>query len=335
MNYKLFKTLISFARRHDLFFILRGLLPIPEPFSRRRFTNEATTMIDKSIVSIDEFSRESILKSLALRGLWLQKQTRLVTRLRIYEAAALLARCGLENAMVAIIVSDPSTDPSIIKQSVAMSLKKSIEMLYKSVGFDINFRDYLTKYFETPNPMPKLGNNSVKYKDLYSLYTFLSEYFSHTNGSSLMRFGNPNGGFLPSPWYPWTKYGPANLADGCAGIVVGLLALEIEPFRAEQFKNYATEHLKRVLSPMLNLCYLGLKYQNRAEKRKSIFICIKLIVLVKEVVKVVDKDEYLTGSLEERLIMIKDMFQKLGDEFIDSLGSDAVDAFVKLIVQNM
>ncbi len=122
--------------------------------------------------------------------------------------------------------------------------------------------DLLVEEVGGSNPLPSVYEMAAEVRnavdselttDLYKrVYTPLSAFFSHANGSVLMRHIKSNGSPRFRPSYPWNRRGPVRTADAC----FGLLALAVcgrtdeGSQDSEFFARYARAHLTRTLAPL-------------------------------------------------------------------------------------
>lgn len=242
--------------------VARGALPYPDLIRRLRVRRAAKALVTCRTWPEDDATTGLHTAQLALlRVLWLQRETRRLTRGRHREAAVLMSRSALETSILGVYCLFAEDAVSGLKaDSLRTGLQALAELLGDMVPRDI-LKEAITK-LGTPNRASGVRDMATHIdgklstdvtSKLYNLvYAPASNFFIHANAGTLGRHIRPDDKLSSKPANPWLRRSPVRLADGC----VGLLAVHLARFEsapAERFSQYAQAHLTRVLPPLLSL----------------------------------------------------------------------------------
>ena len=315
--------------------VARGALPCPDLMRRLRVRRAAKALVTCRTWPEDDTTTGLHAAQLAmLRVLWLQRETRRLTRGRHREAAVLMSRSALETSILGVYCLFAEDPVSRLKaDNLRTGFEAIVELLSDVVPRDI-LKEAITK-LGTPNRSigvrdmathidGKLRTDGTS--KLYNLvYAPASSYFIHANAGTLGRHIRPDNKLSSRPTNPWLRRSPVRLADGC----VGLLAVHLARFEsapAELFFQYGQAHLSRVLPPLLSL--VG----------KRIGKSAGWTPLVQTTIRARKLRPVLAGPLTdaEREALVRDLFRDLssllGDVPDDALAP-VIDFFVHKIVE--
>ena len=237
---------------------LIGVLPYPDIRRRLRMRREAAQLITCSPWPGNSASGLDLARLALQRALWLQRTTHRAARHP--EAAALLARVALENCFVGlycIYSDDPLTQMRGGNKKSLVKMLRSLERdeivtqeLVDSIEAEIGGSGKLPTVKDMATAIASALDNSPIPLNLYGrLYIPLSEFFVHTNGTSLLRHVGDQGVIQTVPDHPWLRRGSVRAADASVGILAAAVA-KASGSRAEQFAEYADDHLARTLAPL-------------------------------------------------------------------------------------
>ena len=238
--------------------VLKGVLPYPDMRRRSRMRRDASQLITCSPWPGNSATGLDLARLTLQRALWLQRQTHRAARHP--EAAALLARVALENSFVGlycIYSDDPLTQmrggnkKSLIKMLLSLESNEIVtQEVIESIEDEIGGNGKLPTVKDMANTIANALDDSPIPLNLYGrLYVPLSEFFVHTNGTSLLRHVGDQGMIQTVPDHPWLRRGSVRAADASVGILAAAIA-KASGSRAEQFAQYADDHLARTLAPL-------------------------------------------------------------------------------------
>ena len=318
--------------------IIRGVLPLPDLVRRVRVRRAAKALVTLRTWPEDDATTGSDVAQLAmLRLLWLQRETRSLTRGRHREAAVLMSRSALETCILGlycVFAEDPVSKlrASQLKSGLAAMSALLDGMVPRDLLKDAIAAIGTANKSITDNVWDmavfidgKLGEPGVS--NLYGqVYAPISSYFSHANAGSLIRHVSHDDTLRERPLNPWVRRSPVRVADACVGILaVHLGRSEGKP--TARFTQYAEAHLRRILPPMATL--VG----KRMGKAVGVPALVRTTIQARRLRPVLARPE-LTDR--EREASVRELFRGLtpllGD-LPEAAVNPVVDHFVQIIVQ--
>lgn len=315
--------------------VARGALPCPDLIRRLRVRRAAKALVTCRSWPEDDATTGIHAAQLAmLRILWLQRETRRLTRGRHREAAVLMSRSALETSILGVYCLFAEDPVSGLKaDNLRTGFEAIVELLGGMVPRDI-LKEAITK-LGTPNRSIGVRDMATHIdgklradgtSKLYNLvYAQASNYFVHANAGTLGRHIRPDNKLSGRPTNPWLRRSPVRLADGC----VGLLAVHLARFEsapAELFFEYGQTHLSRVLPPLLSLA------GKRMGKSAGWAPLVQMTIRARKLRSV------LAGPLTdtEREALVRDLFRDLSSllgDVPDEAFAPVIEFFVRKIVQ--
>jgi len=249
-------------------YVLRGLLPYPDPFRRRRVRKAARRLVVCDPWPADDAITGPDVAQLALlRLLWLQGQTRRASRGRHRESAVLLARSSLETCILGLYCLHC---PDAVADLRAANIKAGGKMLAVLGTAGVIPQEVINQALAALGPrregptvraMTKLidaeTGGTVEAALYDRLYVPTSTYFVHSNAASLLRHVKADGSLTYHPIVPWARRSPIHLADGCVGLLAGAVA-HADGAPINLFLTYAETHHARTMMPLLVMAAKGL-----------------------------------------------------------------------------
>ena len=244
--------------------IVRGLLPVPDLARRVHVRHSAKRLVTLQTWPADDATTGPDVAQLAmLRLLWLQRETRRLTRSRHREAAALMSRLSLETCILGLyclLAEDPVSQlrASTLRSGLGVAsalldglvptdlLKNAVATLgtpNKSITDNVkDMASFIDRKFGEPGASKLYG----------IVYAPISDYFAPANAASLIRHVSPDETLRNRPLNAWVRRSPVRVADSCVGILAVHLARH-EDRRSDRFSRYAEAHIQRVLPPLTAL----------------------------------------------------------------------------------
>lgn len=246
--------------------LLRGLLPYPDLFRRRRVRSDARELVSCSPWPGNGATPLQLAELSLLRALWLQRETHHALLWRQEESASLLARTAVENCITGLYFLYSESPMEELRGGNSLALEHLCRYLIEAGVVTQNLIDIVRDAIGGSGKLPSVadmadvvakGTSDELSRNLYRrLYVPLSAFFAHANGLVLLRHVRSNGSLRERPAYPWVRRSAARTADGC----VGILALAVAS-RADrpvtEFAEYADAHLKRSLAPLVIMAGRG------------------------------------------------------------------------------
>ena len=317
---------------------VRSLLPLPDLVRRLRVRRAAMRLVALEAWPSDDATTGPDVAQLAmLRLLWLQRETRSLTRGRHREAAVLMSRSALETCILGLyclLAEDPVSKlrESALKSGLGVFsalldgmvpediLKDAIATLgVANKSITDNVKD-MAAFIDR-----KLGESGAS--KLYSLvYAPISNYFSHANAGSLIRHVSSDDTLRMHPLNAWVRRSPVRVADSCVGILAVHLA-RYEGQSAERFSKYAEAHLRRILPPLTSLVGKRMGKAGLLHLARTLIRARKLRPLLAQ--------PQLTD--EEREALARELFRELPPQLGDlpePIVARIVDHFVQVIVRD-
>ncbi|MBX7555410.1 hypothetical protein K1Y78_47880 [Streptomyces sp. tea 10] len=314
--------------------IMRGVLPCPDLVRRLRVRRAAKALITcRSWPEDDETTGFHVAQLAMLRALWLQRETRRLTRWRHREAAVLMSRSALETFILGVYclfaedpVSGLKADSLRTGFAAAAALLDGMiprELLKEAVnklgdsGRPVGVRD-MAKHIDG-----KLGGDGVS--RLYDLvYAPTSNHFTHANAGSLIRHVRPDDKLSSKPSAPWVRRSPVRLADASVGILAVHLA-RYESVPDGLFARYAQTHLERILPPLASL--LG----KRMGKKTGLLPLVRLVIHVRQLQPAISRPDL---SDRDRETLVRQLYQDLTSQ-LEGAPAEAVAPVIEYFVQTI
>ncbi|WP_233413887.1 hypothetical protein [Nucisporomicrobium flavum] len=254
--------------------VLRGVLPYPDLPRRIRVRRTARTLATSSLLPRDEeqVTGEHFARLALLRLLFLQRETRRAVRMRQREAAALLARTGIETCILGLWCL---LIPGAAAKLRASEFKTGAAMLTFLSGTGLISQQLIRQAVGAlgePQSLPGVRTMTEQIDKktsatlaihLYDVaYRPASQYFTHATNSALRRHVTTDYGYKSRPANSWVRRAPVRLVDACVGVLAGAIANDLE-VPGELFVQYGEDHAKRVLPPLLATIGKGMGRQLR------------------------------------------------------------------------
>lgn len=313
------------------------MLPYPDLPRRIRVRRSARTLATGSPLPRDEelISGEDFARLALLRLLFLQRETRRAVRMRQREAAALLARTGIETCILGLWCL---LIPGAAAKLRASEYKTGAAMLTFLSGTGLISQELIRQSASAlgePQTLPAVRTMTEQIDKktsatlaihLYDVaYRPASQYFTHATNSALRRHVTADHGYTSQPANPWVRRAPARLVDACVGVLAGAIANNIE-VPADLFVEYGEDHAARVLPPLLATIGKGMGRQLRWNG---------IVAVLKEATAT---RRYLNGAgatdtPEERETRLRSMFDSLIDRLdIGEVPPEAIRPVVDYFV---
>lgn len=320
--------------RQLAWFTLRGVLPCPDLVRRCRVRRAAKSLITcQSWPEGDETTGLHVAQLAMLRTLWLQRETRRLTRGRHREAAVLMSRSALETCILGVYclyaedpVSRLRADSLRTGLAAAMALFDGMvppDLLKDAVnklgtpGRPVNVRD-MAKHIDRT-----LGEEGAS--KLYDLvYAPTSNYLTHANAGSLIRHVRPDSKLSSNPSAPWVRRSPVRLADASVGVLAVHLARR-ESVPAGLFARYAETHLGRILPPLASL--VG----KRMGKTTGLLPLVRTLVSARQLRPVMSRPGL---SDQDREALVRPLYQELSS-LLEGVPDEAVAPVIEYFVQTI
>jgi hypothetical protein len=254
--------------------VLRGVLPYPDLPRRIRVRRSAHTLATGSPLPRDEeqVTSEHFARLALLRLLFLQRETRRAVQTRQREAAALLARTGIETCILGLWCLYV---PGAAAKLRASEYKTGAAMLTFLSGTGLISQRLIRQAVAAlgePQSLPAVRTMTEQIDKktsatlaihLYDVaYRPASQYFTHATNSALRRHVTADYGYTTRPADSWVRRAPVRLVDACVGVLAGAIANELEA-PTDLFAEYGEDHAKRVLPPLLATIGKGMGRQLR------------------------------------------------------------------------
>ncbi len=242
--------------------VLLGVLPYPDLPRRVRVRRRARSLATSNPLPRDEeqVTGEDLARLALMRLLFLQRETRRAVRTRQREAAALLARTGIETCILGLWCL---LIPGAAAKLRASEYKTAAGMLtfLSSTGLIPQelIRSAVTALGE-PQKLPDVRSMTEQIDSktsatlaihLYDVaYRPASQYFTHATNSALRRHVTADYGYTIRPANSWVRRAPVRLVDASVGVLASAIANNVAA-PADLFLRYGEDHAKRVLPPLL------------------------------------------------------------------------------------
>ncbi|MEV6012603.1 hypothetical protein AB0M29_38165 [Streptomyces sp. NPDC051976] len=239
---------------------VRGLLPYPEPFRRRRVRAAAHRLVTcENWPDDDKTTGVDVAQLALLRLLWLQDQTRRASTGRHKEATVLLARAAVEGCLLGLYSLHV---PGAVARLHAANIKAMGDILSYVVDDGLVTQSAVEQSlaaFGTKGGPPTVRQMVDQVEaaaggagalSLYRrFYQPTSTYFVHANAASLLRHVRPGGFLTGKPTIPWARRSAVRISDACVGILAAALARHAGTDPTE-FETYAQAHAARAITPL-------------------------------------------------------------------------------------
>ncbi|MEV4708183.1 hypothetical protein [Actinoplanes sp. NPDC049316] len=313
--------------------VLRGVLPYPDLPRRIRVRRSAHALATGSPLPRDEeqVTGEHFARLALLRLLFLQRETRRAVRMRQREAAALLARTGIETCILGLWCL---LVPGAAAKLRASEFKTGAAMLTFLSGTGLISQQLIRQSVSAlgePQKLPPVAamaeqiDAEIDAKAIIYLYDVAyrpaSQYFTHATNSALRRHVTADYGYKSRPANSWVRRAPVRLVDACVGVLAGAIANDLEA-PADLFVQYGEDHAKRVLPPLLATIGKGM---GRKLRWGGIMAVIK---------EAAETRAYLAGAAasaapEEREARLRSMYDSLIDRLdIGDVPPEAINPVV-------
>jgi hypothetical protein len=239
--------------------LLRGILPYPDAYRRRRVRAAARLLVRCDPWPGNEATPLQLTELCLLHALWLQRATHRAVFLRQPEAAALLARASVETCLLGLycqVVEDPMSQlrgSNSVAVGWLMQYLVDIDAIPTSV-VGIAQREIGDTKIVTPSTyqmakkISEATNKSLAL-DLYKrLYAPLSTLFAHANGLVLMRHVGKKANLRAQPSYPWVRRSGVRICDVSVGVLAWAVS-ERSGLPTQMFADYTNAHMRRSLTP--------------------------------------------------------------------------------------
>lgn len=297
--------------RQLAWFTMRGVLPYPDLPRRRRVRRAAKALITcRSWPEDDKTTGLHVAQLAMLRTLWLQRETRRLTRGRHREAAVLMSRSALETCILGVYCLYAEDPVSHLREdSLRTGLAAAMALFDGMIPPDV-LKDAVSKLGTTGRPvgvrdMAKhidrtLGEDGAS--KLYDLvYAPTSNHFTHANAGSLIRHVGLDDKLTSKPSAPWVRRSPVRLADASVGVLAVHLARR-EAVPDGLFARYAEAHLGRILPPLASL--VG----KRMGKTTGLLPLVRMIIRAQRLRPVVSRPDL---SDRDRETLARQLYQDL------------------------
>ncbi|WP_333771834.1 hypothetical protein [Streptomyces sp. IBSBF 2435] len=249
--------------------MVRGILPYPEPFRRRRVRAAARSLVTcESWPDDDETTAADVAQLAMLRLLWLQRETRRAASGRHREASVLLARAAVEGCLLGLYCLHK---PDVVARLKAANIKAMGDVVgyFVDDGFVSKgaVDESLASFGATGQPlnvrqMAELVDTTLDGAGALSLYRRFyvptSTFFVHANAASLLRHVGPDDTLNGRPFVPWTRRSAVRISDACVGLLAGALARQAD-VDTTVFEEYAQAHAARAITPLAVVAGRGLR----------------------------------------------------------------------------
>ncbi|WP_437773511.1 hypothetical protein [Arthrobacter sp. KNU40] len=289
--------------------ILRGGLPFPDLGRRLRVRRDAKALVTCRSWPEDEETTSFHIAQLAmLRTLWLQRETRRLTRGGHREAAAVLSRAALETCILGLYCLCADDAVRGLRANELQTGLKAIaalvddivpyELLKEAVATLGTSRQPPTVKDMAKHIDGKLGGDRMT--KLYGrVYGPVSNYFAHPSAGSLIRHVRPGNRLSGRPRDPWVRRSPVRLADASVGLLAEHLA-RYQSMPADLFASYAQAHQNLVLPPFASL--LG----KRMGRKAGLLPLGRILVRSQQLQAVLSRPEL---SDEEREALLRQLYK--------------------------
>lgn len=242
--------------------IVKAILPYPDFWRRWKVRKSARSFVTFAPWPGNDATPLQLAQLCLVRSLVLQRQTHRAVRWRQDEAAALLARSAVENAILALwcLYADDPMDR--LRGSLGQTIRNTFKYLVEGDRMKAELIGLLVEEAGGKGTLPNVHDMADFVRkqvetdlttDLYKrVYAPLSSFFAHANGFVLMRHVKASGEPRYRPSYPWNRRGPVRTVDACLGITSLAVSgrLEASPGVVELFGKYSNAHMSRMLAPL-------------------------------------------------------------------------------------
>lgn len=322
--------------------VLKGILPYPDMHRRWMVRRRSRSLICFAPWPGNDATPLELAQLCLVRSLAIQKQVHRSVRWRQREAAALLARSSVENTILGLWCLYSEEPMDRLRSGVGKAMKDSSKYLYEGDQLKTALIELLVEEVGGNKPLPNVWDmaDDVRKKvdsnlttDLHRrLYTPLSAFFSHANGSVLMRHVTSNGSARFRPSYPWNRRGPARAGDACLGLIALAISNRTKDSKrdSELFEGYANAHMSRTLAPLPVMVGRGSRNTIKWLRMPS------ALVRLRESARYLNSEDGINDTWEVReskvrsdITVIMSIFQS---EATAKVFPRIVDIFVKMVV---
>jgi hypothetical protein len=240
-------------------FVLRAVVPYPDPLRRRRIRRAARSLISGGPWPGDGAQPLDIVELSLLRLLWLQRATHRAARWRSPDATALLARASIETCIAGLywLYGDDKVDR--MRGQNAKSFQRLLSFIADDDLITPRLISDVADTIGAPAELPtvrrmaevvseKTGQSFAT--DVYHrLYVPLSTFFSHPSAPALLRHVNSRDRRTDAPMHVWSPRTAAHTSDAC----LARLALAVAERTGRQeapFMDYGNAHMRRSITPL-------------------------------------------------------------------------------------
>lgn len=252
--------------------VVRGLLPYPDPFRRRRIRSLSRNLVRCDPWPGNEATPLQLTELALLRALWLQRITRRAARFRQLEAAGVLARSAIENCILGLYCLYCENPMDRLRGSNAGAIEDLFQYLVDDDALKSEFIKLAQETIGGSGRLPNVFRMAEKVanstssdltRDMYKrLYVPLSTLMTHANGLTLLRHVKSDNSLSQRPTFPWLRRSAVRTVDTCVG-VLALAVSNRSGLSAERFAEYANDHLKRSLAPLVVMAGRHMRYSIR------------------------------------------------------------------------
>lgn len=236
-----------------------------DPLTRHRLRHKVHIALSERQLHVDELTAEDIASLALARALWLQQQVRRAHRTRYREAAPILARCVVENAVVGMYALTTDDVVERLTGEARTSLRYLLSHLLQGTEgtalLDAALEEWPRGRLPSVSDQVKLVVESGGPKflpDVYDrYYRPLSTMYVHPSAMALVRHATYDGQWVrPSPWSMMTSRSSTHLADAMTAALAANFGERTGRLPATligDLHEYAAVHWLRSLPPASTL----------------------------------------------------------------------------------